>query len=302
VSVFQLNARRADELARQRPAVLAKLDRTGLLDQVSHLAGVRLPVPAAKARSVGTVSRPGYSIDKIVFETEPGITVPGLLFHKGDRKAGPLTVFVSGEGMAASAAPGGRLERLMKSGRRVLALDLRGLGETAPRPAPAKGPNLFGVDFREAYMALHINRPLLGQRTHDLLAVLAAMSADAPGGTHLIGADTAGPVALHAAFFERRVARLTLEGSLISWSEVARTPISHNQLTNVVPGALKVYDLPDLAAALAPRPLTIRDAAGPVGRPVPLATVSAAYGAARAAYARAKAEAALVVGAGREGE
>ena len=39
-----------------------------------------------------------------------------------------------------------------------------------------------------------------------------------------------------------------------------------NQLTNVVPGALKVYDLPDLAAAIAPRPLTIEGAVDPANR------------------------------------
>ena len=46
-----------------------------------------------------------------------------------------------------------------------------------------------------------------------------------------------------------RVKAVTIDGGLVSWDNVVRTPISHNQLVNVVPGALKVYDLPDLAAA-----------------------------------------------------
>ena len=62
-----------------------------------------------------------------------------------------------------------------------------------------------------------------------------------------------------------RIEKVTLERSLVSWSAVVRTPISYNQLTNVVPGALAVYDLPDLAARLAPRRLTIRDTLDPAG-------------------------------------
>jgi hypothetical protein len=37
---------------------------------------------------------------------------------------------------------------------------------------------------------------------------------------------------------------------LISWSNVVRTPLSVNQYTNLVHGALKSYDLPDLCAAI----------------------------------------------------
>ena len=43
---------------------------------------------------------------------------------------------------------------------------------------------------------------------------------------------------------------ITLENSLRSWASVVETPVSYNQLTNVVPGVLKVYDLPDLESTL----------------------------------------------------
>jgi hypothetical protein len=108
----------------------------------------------------------------------------------------------------------------------------------------------------------------------------------------------AGPAALHAAALEPRIKRLTLEGALVSWSAVVRTPVSHDQLTNVVPGALAAYDLPDLAAAVAPRPLTIRNPADPTGKPLARAAADDAYRPVRAAYAKAGAEKQLVVTAG----
>ena len=71
---------------------------------------------------------------------------------------------------------------------------------------------------------------------------------------------------------------------MISWSSVARTPITINQLTNVVPGALKVYDLPDLAAAIAPRPLTVRAPLDPAGKPISQTALEEAWAAAKAVY------------------
>jgi dienelactone hydrolase len=297
VSVFTLNARRAAELAERRPRVQADLGKEGLVREVSRLAGVRLPVAAAKMREASTLERPGYAIRKLAFTTEPGITVPGLLF--GKEGSGPLVVYLHGAGKAAEAGPGVAVERLVKAGRRVLALDLRGLGETAPAGRSGRWDSFFGADFTEAYLALHLNRPLLGQRVQDVLSVLAQLAESTPAGFDLVGVGSAGPVALHAAFLDARVKRLTLEGALVSWSAVVRTPGSINQLTNVVPGALAVYDLPDLAAGLAPRPLTIEAPADPAGRPLSAEGVKEAYAAVRSAYARHKAEKDLVLAAGK---
>jgi hypothetical protein len=161
---------------------------------------------------------------------------------------------------------------------------------------PAAGkPNYFGTDEKEAFLALHLNRPLLGQRVFDLLAVLNAITADNPQGAEVIGVGTAAPVVLHAAALEPGIEQVTLERGVVSWSAVVRTPISHNQLTNAVPGALRVYDLPDLAALLSPRPLTIRGAVDPVGEAVSQEALERIYGRCKSAYDQQKAGARLVL-------
>jgi cephalosporin-C deacetylase-like acetyl esterase len=286
-SVFDLNAERERELALRR----GKLGRSreDLLEDVRRLIAVQRHVPATRLREAGTVERDGYRIHKLAFETEPGITVSALLFAKGAGERGPLVIYVHGAGKAADAGPGGPIEKMVKAGRRVLAVDLRGLGETAPGRPSANRPNYFGADFQEAYLALHLNRPLLGQRVRDLLAVVERMAADSTDGIHVVGVAGAGPVALHAAALDPRIKEVTLEEAITSWSDVVRTPITYNQLTNVVPGALRLYDLPDLAAAVAPRPLTLRRAVDPGGKPVTRAALEAAYAPAREAYARQKA-------------
>jgi hypothetical protein len=287
-SVFSLNAEREAELARGRARARG---RDELLKDVARLSGVKLPVAAAKVTEAGEVKRDGYGIRKLVFETEPGVRVPGLLFDGG---RGPLVIYADGAGKAAAVAPGGAADRMARAGARVLSLDLRGLGETAPGKPAASRPNYFGADTFEAFVALHLNRPLVGQRATDLLAVVAKMAGEFDD-IQLVGVGSAGPAVLHAAALEPRVKRLTLEDSLVSWSAVVRTPVGYDQLTNVVPGALTAYDLPDLAASLAPRPLTIRRPADPTGQPLTRAAAEGAYRAVRAAYARADGEKHLVI-------
>jgi cephalosporin-C deacetylase-like acetyl esterase len=282
-SVFGLNAEREAELAKGRAGAR---DRAALLKDVARLSGVKLPVAAAKMTEAGEVKRDGYRIRKLIFETEPGVQVPGLLFDGG---RGPLVIYADGAGKATVAAPGGPVEKLVKDGARVLALDLRGTGETAPGKTAAGRPSYFGADYYEAFVSLHLDRPLAGQRATDLLAVVATMAGESDG-IELIGVGSAGPAALHAAALEPRVKQLTLVGALTSWSAVVRTPVSYDQLTNVVPGALAAYDLPDLAAAVAPRPLKVLRPADPTGKPLARAAADDAFGAVRAAYARAGAE------------
>ena len=88
---------------------------------------------------------------------------------------------------------------------------------------------------------------------------------------------------------------MTLEQTLVSWSSVTRTPVSHDQLAHVVPGALAAYDLPDLAALIAPRPLSILSAVNPALQPLDRETVEDAWQAAARIYAQRKARAALVI-------
>ena len=243
-SVFGLNAEREAELAKGRGKAR---DRDELLKDVARLAGVRLPVAAAKMTEAGEVKRDGYRIRKLVFETEPGVKVPGLLFDGRPRPAGDLRRRrrqVGRRGARRSDREAGE-GRDAGAGARPARHGRNGTGQ-----APAAGRTYFGADYYEAFVALHLNRPLLGQRARDLLAVVAKMAGESDD-IRLIGVGSAGPAALHAAALEPRIKRLTLEGALVSWSAVVRTPISHDQLTNVVPGALAVYDLPDLAARLA---------------------------------------------------
>ncbi len=236
-SAFHLNAERARDLETMRATQFAKRTSAELLTAVRQLIALPNDIPAAKLADYGKLDRPGYEIGKVAFDTEPGITVPGLWFKpKKTNAKRRLILYVHGDGKAAAAGPGGAIEKLVQAGHEVLALDLRGFGETAPGK-PAKNPGYFGLDSKEAWLALHLNRPLLGQRVWDLLAVVRCLAADK--GTppmHIIGVGAAVPVALHAAALETTLQIAGLENGIDSWLSVAETPLGINRLTNVVPG------------------------------------------------------------------
>jgi dienelactone hydrolase len=146
---------------------------------------------------------------------------------------------------------------------------------------------LFGADEREAFLGLHLGTPLLGIRVRDAVSALQAANAT----PELHGTGPAALVALHAALLiPERVGSLLLEDMLVSWDLLARSRRSSGQLAGAVPGVLADYDLPDLVAALAPKPVTIRGAVDPEGKPLPAAEVETVYARARAAYRAAGAE------------
>ena len=298
-SVFDLNALQEKDLAKVRHVFQGTHLKDELLSEVRRLIGLPDKIAPAKlislkfAEGTDTIERKACIIKKQVFETSPGIKVPALRFEppKGPTAKLPVVIYVHGDGKDADAAPGGAIEKLVSDGQIVLAVDLRGWGETAPgKPRPNK-PNFFGVDEQEVFLGLHLNRPLLGQRTYDLLAMVALLKQQQPDTPiQVIGVNGAGAVALHAAALDSRIELVTIARGFAAWSDVVTTPISHNQLTNAVPGALKVYDLPDLAAALAPRSLTIIDAVDAVGEVLPKDRIQKTYGGCDKAYRDAKAE------------
>ena len=116
---------------------------------------------------------------------------------------------------------------------------------------------LFGANYNESFLSLHLNRPLLGQRVADVLAVIQQVAKDSGDEIHLIGIGTAAPIALHVAALEPRIAQTTIENGLVSWTNALATPAKCSQLALAVPNALSVYDFPDLAALIAPRELNI---------------------------------------------
>jgi len=87
---------------------------------------------------------------------------------------------------------------------------------------------------------------------------LSSPSTCASHKVHLVGTGDAGVPALHAAALEPQLFEsLTLRQVRKSWADVVRIKGATNQITTIVHGALKTYDLPDLVNSLPQDKVTI---------------------------------------------
>ncbi len=271
VSVFQLNREREMELAVLRRAYWQRTPGDEALEEVRRLAGIRRldQLPLLTADDAGTLPRPGYTIHKQVLHPEPGIRLPALRFVP-DAGGRDVVLYLHGEGKQVDSGPDGPIERLVRDGREVLAVDLRGVGETQPAKGKWGYGPLFGADWEEFYMAYMLGRSYLGMRAEEILAIARHLASvpesDAARKVHLVGIGEAGPAALHAAALEPALfTSLELRRSLVSWSNVIQTEAPVNQLVNTVHAALRKYDLPDLLKSLSGMTVTVVEPAGGTG-------------------------------------
>jgi dienelactone hydrolase len=274
-SVFQLNREREKELAVLRRAYWRQTPRDEALEEVRRLAGIRRlhELPPLTTEAAGTLRRPGYTIHKLVLHPEPGIRLPALRFVPDGGGRG-LVLYLHGEGKHVDAGPDGPIEKQVRDGREVLAVDLRGVGETEPAKGKWGYGPLFGADWEEFYMAYMLGRSYLGMRAEEILSIARHLAAvpgsDAARRVHLVGIGEAGPPALHAAALEPALfASLDLRWSLVSWSNLIQTEVPVNQLVNTVHGALRKYDLPDLLKTLSGMKVTVVEPTGGAGETLP---------------------------------
>ncbi len=252
-SVYDINNDRVERLRGQRQAAWKERGAGAMLNEVRRVTGIRpaADLPKPEPRQVGSIAREGYRIDKLVVEPEPGIVLPALAFvPNAEVKGVVLWLDERGKGSETALA---EIEKRVAAGQAVLAVDLRGLGETYSAEnhwyGPRNGP--YGANVAVAYM---LGRSYVAMRAEDVLvaARLARTLAAADAPVHLVarGGRAAVP-ALHAAALERAMfGTVDLEGGPESFEHIVANPLAADQFVHTIHAALTVYDLPDLRAAV----------------------------------------------------
>jgi dienelactone hydrolase len=290
-----LTMRRYADKRSPRPA----LDR--LRTDIARLTRFQAPNGTAEAAVGAAERRSGYTLTRLTLAAPGGRTIPALL-ARPDNPRGKTVLVAGEEGAAAAMREGADGDALARQGRTVLALDAAGFGETLSS-WEGYSDAWFGPD-KLAWLGMMTGRPLPGLAVTDALCALDYLEQQrlAPGGCAGYGRGMAGTALLYAAALDKRLAEVTLEGGLISWEAVVRTPVHRRIMAGLVPGVLGVYDLPDLAAAVAPRPLALVSLRMPGGNTALLKDVREAYAYAAAVYKSAGAAERLTITLRREGE
>ncbi len=251
-SIFDLCRERETDLAIARNRFFREHNEHEIYNRIRELAGIRelddLPCPRFEKR--GEVSRNGYQIVKGVIHWETDIVLPVLNFIP-EKKNGDYYLCLDDKGKTNRSGQGGDLEKLVLDGNEVMAVDIRGFGETSTSPWRYVQTHGFtGPDVAEFYIALMLGKTFVGMRAEDILVVTKCIMQKDPSlrnRIHLISWGNAGPPALHAMILEPGLFEsLTLNNSLVSWQGAVKSGITNDVLINVVPGALEYYDLTDL--------------------------------------------------------
>jgi len=267
-STYDLNRDFEKDLAERRKGLWETTERAKLLSQVRKIAGIRRlsELPKPEVEELGTFKRDGYRVKKIIVKPEEGIYLPTLMFVPSQKPAKGAVLHLREEGKAADATPGGSVEKLVMAGNVVLAVDLRGNGETHQTAGSYSKP-YFGTDGDDVCMAYLLGRSYVGMRAEDVLVCANFLRRQQGCRVELIAVGNVSVPALHAAALEPDLfSYVKLVRSLISWSNVIETGKSYNQLVNTVHGALTVYDLPNLAATLGDK-LTVEEPLNALGKP-----------------------------------
>jgi dienelactone hydrolase len=190
----------------------------------------------------------------IALTPEPGITIPALAFvPEGGASKKRAVLWLNAAGKAADAAEGGAIEKIVREGTLVLAIDPRGWGESA-------------TEAKAEMRALLVGKTLAGMQTGDVLHAFEFLRArpdvDASN-IAVIGKGNGGVLALFAAALEPRIARVACENSPQSYLEIVQARQHTGILGIVIPGVLQDFDLPDVVASLRPRPVWIATEPGP---------------------------------------
>jgi len=301
--VYDFNRGQAEEELRQLAARRRASDfRATLAGKIrSRLALSAGPArPAAKLLAQTEVG--DLVVEKLQLETEPGISVPTRVIHRQGLRGPAHAVVYLRDRLGERDSPA-LVASLAEQGFVVAVVDVRGFGETwATRSVREPVEDYFlprdGRDADFAYAAFLLGRPLLGMRAGDALCAVRYLRTRAdvdPQRVAMAGRGWAGITALFAAALDPEISATAVEGTPASYGALATAELYEQPAYILLPGALQDFDLPDVFAALAPRPLLVMNPQDPLTRKLPQEEATEALASTRAAYEAAQGSGALEV-------
>jgi cephalosporin-C deacetylase-like acetyl esterase len=269
-SVVQLNRDRAKELLPPGLFCTQGADPSSAREQVRAQLAKLLAIPSKRSplndRILASLPGRKLRIDEIQFESEPGVRIMGWFVRAKEGAAvRPCVLFVS-DGLADEAvAEPSPLDEILSQGNAICAIHLRGITLSTPRP-PSGGPVFYrGMELKErfAWTNLVLGSPVIGQRVWDILRCLDYLKTrpDVDGSQiRVLGRGPAGLAALMAGALDESVRSVLLDRTLATYTSIVDAEDYALELDWFVPGILQHFDIPDIAAAIYPRPVWITNA------------------------------------------
>lgn len=235
-------------------------------------------------RHLVTTPRKGYRVEHVEFLSEPGIYIPTWVFVPQHRNREDVIVFVHESGKEVEGVEFGLLEKLTRKGYLIVAVDVRGVGETAPpHPGAGSGPfaHLFNVDTAISYDAWFMDESLFGMRVRDVIRTLdytqSRPDSGAARGIRAIGVGAGALWVMYAAALDSRIHSVTAQGGLLSYQSLTQVDRYKHGADIFIRDVLTRFDLPQVAASIADRELVLVSPTDPMKRPVDAALARSIY-------------------------
>ncbi len=222
-------------------------------------------------------------IEEIQFESENGMRIPDWFLKPSvPGRRLPTVLYLTNDGGNNVVAEPGSMDHLLAAGYAVCAIDLRGLGLTVPR-FPSGGPNYYsGLPLQErfAWTCLVMGRPIIGQRVWDALRAIDYLTSRSDvdaSAIRVLGVRDSGLAAMMAALLDQRIRSVLVDRTLVSYASILQSESYSVDLAWFVPGILRKFDLPQIAAAISPRPCWILNGVDANGEILPETSLRQQY-------------------------
>jgi pimeloyl-ACP methyl ester carboxylesterase len=178
----------------------------------------------------------------VTLRPEKGIILPAVWIESDQKSTdGPVILYLNDGGKNKLADENVILHTLVDKGFRLFAVDLRGMGETAP-------------DLKEKFWDFLAGRPIFSQRVDDIRTIVKYLSKSEADKTRIL-VWARGMSAIYAAFaatLEKDITGMVLERPLLTFEKIVTTKVPTYKHEIIIPGILEKFDLPNLYQALCP--------------------------------------------------
>ncbi len=285
-----LNARRMAKIAPRRAlpgdATEARAQAAALRQAVARRLGFDLATDRQppEVQLGDTFAGDGFTAQMLTIFTEEDIRVPALLLRPPGDTPAPLIVHAAEHGKPLRADEPSLPLELCRRGCLVLSIDVRGVGETDPREGKfADGVAGYDADqWQRDCLGINaygfLGRSLEGMRAYDIIRAvdyLRTLPEYNGRPVTVLGEGLGGLWALIAAAYDDRVDRVVTVGMLLSYRMLVESPYHGVRGYFWLPEALRDFDISELGALIAPRPVTWLAPVDAMAEPVDAGTVDA---------------------------
>ncbi len=212
---------------------------------VTDVLRINPDCPAPQAEQKTPRFAAGLKLTPVILKPEEGIILPGLWIESkaGSRKQtkGPVLLYLNNKGKDALLNEEDMVQNLLRKGFSIFAVDLRGIGETAP-------------GMEEKFWDFLAGKPILGQRVTDIRAIVQWLSQPAINakGIYVWAEGLCGLHAALAASLKDAISGMVLEQPLLTFESIVTVRVSAFRHEIIAPGVLTKFDLPQVYQALCP--------------------------------------------------